>query len=313
MLFHNVGGYACTVPEPFPAAPAMMYDLASLTKVVCTVPLVLLARERAALSLEDPVARWLPKYPERRTTVWHLLTHTSGLPEHRPFFESHSGREAIEAAVYEEAALSVPAGEVRYSDLGFMVAGWVLEACLDKPLDELFAAEVAGPFGMKRARFRPEQARLTAATELNGDQRLTPTLVWGEVHDGNAWALGGIAGHAGLFATVRDLLPFARSLLDPSAGALLSPESVELMSRLQAESGADARGLGWRLRPPNTWGQWPESTLWHTGFTGTSLLVDRERGVAVVLLTNAIHPHRRPADQQGLRADVHSLVAEALP
>ena len=194
-----------------------------------------------------------------------MLTHTSGLVEHRPFYASYRGRGEVEAAVYKEAAGSAPGDEVCYSDLNFMLLGWALEACFSQPLDEVFSAQVAGPLGMPAKRFCPP-ARLA---------------------------------------------DFVQSLLQAGPGGVLPPSSVEEMGTLQAESDSDVRGLGWRLRPSG-WGSWPEGTMWHTGFTGTSLLVDRPRGVAVILLSNAIHPRRRLDEQAAFRAEVHRLVADAL-
>jgi CubicO group peptidase (beta-lactamase class C family) len=129
------------------------------------------------------------------------------------------------------------------------------------------------------------------------------------VHDGDAHALGGVAGHAGLFAPLDDLVAFARHLLAPD-GRVLTAADLEAMATRRAGHGADVRGLGWRLAPEG-WGDWPEGTLWHTGFTGTSLLVSPPAGLAVVLLTNAIHPARRLEEQRELRAELHRLVREA--
>ena len=336
------GGYACVVGEPVPATIDTAYDLASLTKVVGTVTLALIAVERGSLDLDDPVARWLPSYPRQETTLRHLLTHTAGLVDHRPFYIELEGRDQIEAAIYEEAKTTAPGSQVVYSDLGYMLLGWVLEACYGVRLDEVFEALVARPLGLTRAGFRPisrqgsgdaadarsaatagadaptsshvasppaASLRRVAATELDGDQRAGPGLIWGEVHDGNAYALGGVSGHAGLFAPVGELARFVHRVLVP--GAVLSSESVALMSSRQAGTGDDVRGLGWRLAPTG-WGPWPAQTIWHTGFTGTSLLVAPELGAAVVLLTNGVHPHRRLEDQAAMRARIHSLLAEAL-
>ncbi len=314
------GGYACVIGEPVPTTLETSYDLASLTKVVCTVTLALVARQRGALDLDDPVTRWLPRYPQEKTTLRHLLTHTAGLVDHRPFHDNLQGREQIEAAIYEEARVATPGSPVCYSDLGYMLLGWVVEECFGLGLEEAFGALVARPLGMTRAQLRPLAGRKAgvdveatlrqiAATELDGDQRSGRELIWGEVHDGNAYALGGVSGHAGLFAPLADLVRFVQSILVP--GAVLSPASVALMSTRQAASGEDIRGIGWRLEPVR-WGPWPPQTIWHTGFTGTSLLVALEPGVAVVLLTNSVHPHRRLEDQAAMRAHIHSLVAEAL-
>lgn len=307
------GGHACAVPEVVPTTLETSYDLASLTKVVCTVTLVLVAAERGALDLDDPVTRWLPRYPQEPTTVRHLLTHTAGLVDHRPFYLTLADRASIEAAVLAEAKDAVAGGTVRYSDLGYMLLGWVVEACFGQPLDVVFAKEVAAPLGLHRTHFCPPagERRLTAATELDGDQRLGPGLVWGEVHDGNAHALGGVSGHAGLFAPLRDLARFAGTLVASQPGDVLSAESIRLLGRRQAVAGDDVRGMGWKLEPRD-WGPWPPGTFWHTGFTGTSFLVAPAAGVAVVLLTNAVHPQRRLEQQAAVRAEVHRLLAEAL-
>jgi CubicO group peptidase (beta-lactamase class C family) len=325
------GGYACVVGRPVPTAFETSYDLASLTKVVCTVTLALMASEQGALDLDDPVVRWLPEYPQPLATLRHLLTHTAGLVDHRPFYATLRGRAQIEPAIYDVARSATPGGPVCYSDLGFMLLGWVLEACFGMALDETVAALVARPLGLTRAGFRPAargrdmagpvssgsalaghasaDLHEIAATELDGDQRPTPELIWGEVHDGNAYALGGVSGHAGLFAPVADLTRFVQRALVPDG--LLSARSIALLASRQAGDADDVRGIGWRLEP-NVWGNWPTGTIWHTGFTGTSLLVVPERGTAVVLLTNSIHPRRRLEDQAAVRATVHRLLAGAV-
>ena len=310
VLFAGHGGMASRIGTPRPITETTSYDLASLTKVVCSVTLALVLEGHGVLSFEDPVRRFLPGFARPETTLHHLLTHTSGLVAHRPFFESLSGRAAIEDAVLKEAAGSTPTGDVLYSDLNFMLLGWVLESCLRARLENVFVTEVADRLGMNRTRFLPDSDEETAATELDGDQRLVPGLVWGEVHDGNCYALGGVAGHAGLFAPLDDLVGFTRHLLAPD-GRVLTPAMLEAVSTPQAGRSPDIRGLGWRLAP-ESWGPWPDETVWHTGFTGTSLLVSRPLGIGVVLLSNAIHPHRRPEEQAEMRAVVHRLVRQAL-
>ena len=312
-VFTAWGGFARVVGVPEPLRRSTLFDLASLTKVVATVPLALLLAERGEWRLDDPVWRWLPGYPRREVTLLQLLTHTSGLIPHRPFFESLRGKAAIRRAVFAEAAGAAPPGAVCYSDLNFMLLGWALEACRGERLDHLVRAALTEPLGMTRTRFVPPPGErpLCAATELNGDQRLEPGLIQGVVHDGNAAALGGIAGHAGLFAPLDDLVVYATALLNPASHPVLSPASLGRLGRRTAASDADVRSIGWRLSPSG-WGSWPDGTYWHTGFTGTSLLVSPRRGAAVVLLMNGVHPRRRPDAQARVRAAVHVLVDQAL-
>ena len=314
VLLRAFGGCSLVVGERIETTRDTVYDLASLTKVVCTVTLSLLQAERGVWSLDDPLARWLPGYPRPDTTLRELLTHTSGLVPHREFYRRARGVREICRLVFAEAAADdVVPGTVSYSDLNYMLLGWALVRATGTPLATLFRDEVAEPLGMPRTRFRPPGSwrRAIAATELDGDQRLEPGLVWGEVHDGNTWALGGISGHAGLFGPADDLARFAGALLAPDRHPLLSRASIDEMTRLQAGAPPDVRALGWRL-DASEWGAWPSSTYWHTGFTGTSLLVAPETGIAVVLLAGGVHPVRRLEEVGELRRVVHTLIAEAV-
>jgi CubicO group peptidase (beta-lactamase class C family) len=297
--------------EPVPADAETLFDLASLTKVVATLPLVLLLHQRGQWSIDDPVARWLPGAPRSPVTISQCLLHISGLVPHRPYYETCAGPAEIKQAVIAELADAVP-GPVRYSDLGFMLLGWAVEECAGEPLADLAAGEIFGPLGMTSTGYRPRAPLVRiAATEADGDQRAGAGVVWGQVHDGNAFALGGISGHAGLFGTAGDLGRFASALLTPDRHPVLSAETLALMTARRAGEGAEARVLGWRLRP-EAWGDWPEGTIWHTGFTGTSLLIAPAFGVAVVLLSNAVHPVRRLDQIGAFRAQVHRAIRDAL-
>ena len=313
-LLRITGGWSCVVGERIPTTRETIYDLASLTKVLVSVPLALELAQRAAWNLDDHAARWLPGFPREDITLRELLTHTSGLVPHREFYRLGRGVETIREAVFAEAAEDDPApAPVSYSDLNYMLLGWALSRCAGLPLEQLYADVVAAPLGMRRTRFRPpaSERRLIAATELDGDQRLVPGLIWGEVHDGNAWALEGVSGHAGLFAPADDLGRFASALLEPERHPVLTPQSLAEMTRRQAGAPPEVRALGWRL-DASEWGDWPPSTYWHTGFTGTSLLVAPAFGVAVILLMGGVHPQRRPDDQAALRQRIHHRLAESL-
>ncbi|MGH3154667.1 MAG: serine hydrolase domain-containing protein [Streptosporangiaceae bacterium] len=296
---------------PVPADAGTLFDLASLTKVVVTLPLVLLLHQRSRWSIDDQVSRWLPGAPKSPVTISDCLLHAAGLVPHRPYYATCAGPAEIRRAVTAELAGAVP-GPVSYSDLSFMLLGWAVEECAGQPLDALAGREVFRPLGMTSTGYRP-QAPLEriAATEADGDQRAGSGVVWGEVHDGNAFALGGVSGHAGLFGTAADLGRFATALLRPDRHPVLSAETIALMTARRAGAGAEARVLGWRL-DPEAWGRWPDGTIWHTGFTGTSLLVAPALDVAVVLLTNAVHPVRRLEATSALRASLHRAIRDAL-
>jgi serine-type D-Ala-D-Ala carboxypeptidase len=305
------GPWAGGPDAPIPAEPDSLFDLASLTKVVATLPLALLLHQRRQWSIDDPVSRWLPAAPSSPVTISDCLLHTAGLVPFRQYYRTSSDPAELKRAVMAELA-NAAVGPVSYSDVGFMLLGWAVETCVGEPLAQIFAREIAGPLGMTSTGYLPKaQRQRIAATEANGDQRAGSGLIWGEVHDGNAFALGGVSGHAGLFGTVADLGRFVAALLEPDHHPVLSGDTIALMSSRQAGMGPEARVLGWRVRP-DQWGSWPEGTIWHTGFTGTSLLVAPALGVAVVLLTNAVHPVRRAAETAQFRAAVHQAVRKAL-
>jgi CubicO group peptidase (beta-lactamase class C family) len=313
-LLRAFAGAANVVGERVPTTRETIYDLASLTKVVVTVPLVVLFAQERRWRLDDPLAQHLPGYPRAATTLRQLLTHTSGLVWHREFYRHANGRDEMREAVFAEAASpDVTPGPIEYSDLNFMLLGWALEAVSGLPLDRLFAERIAAPLGMREAGFRPgpELQRRIAATELDTDQRLAPGLVWGEVHDGNAFAAGGVSGHAGLFAPADDVGRFASPLLRPEHHPVLDWASIAEMTRYQAGAPPDVRALGWRL-DAGEYGSWPPSTYWHTGFTGTSLLVAPDAGIAVVLLLGGVHPARRLEETNEVRRAVHRRIADAL-
>jgi serine-type D-Ala-D-Ala carboxypeptidase len=293
------------------AEPESLFDLASLTKVVATLPLALLLHQRGSWSIDDPVARWLPEAPQSPVTISDCLLHSAGLVPFRQYYLTCANPAEIKQAVIAELA-GAAVGPVSYSDVGFMLLGWAIEHCAGQPLADLFAREVAGPLGMTSTGYLPQAPRRRiAATEADGDQRTSAELIWGEVHDGNAFGLGGVSGHAGLFGTAADLGRYAGALLRPGRHPVLSAATIALMTSRRAGGDTDPRVLGWRIRP-SEWGDWPEDTIWHTGFTGTSMLIAPALDVAVVLLTNAVHPVRRLGETGQFRAKVHRAVRTAL-
>ena len=305
------GPWAGSPETSVPAERSSLFDLASLTKVVATLPLVLLLHPRRQWNIDDPISRWLPGASSSAVTISDCLLHIAGLVPFRQYYCTSGDPAEMKRAVIAELD-SAAVGPVSYSDVGFMLLGWAVETCTGEPLAQLFAREIAGPLGMTSTGYLPRaQRQRIAASEANGDQRTAAGLVWGEVHDGNAFALGGVSGHAGLFGTVADLGRFAAALLEPDHHPVLSADTIALMTGRRAGIGAEARVLGWRERP-DQWGNWPEGTIWHTGFTGTSLLIAPALDTAVVLLTNAVHPVRRLAETTQFRAEVHQAVRAVL-
>jgi len=291
------------------------YDLASLTKVVATLPSILRLAAAGEVALDDTVGRffsgagWFQTPSVVDATVRSLLSHTAGLPAWRPLFAQVANRRTALAAVLQ-SPVERP-GEVVYSDLGFMLLGAIVERVAHERLDAFARREVFEPLGMVETDFGPLAGVPVAATE---DCGWRDRVLEGEVHDENAAVWDGVAGHAGLFGTAADLARYARAWLrsDPQvAPAGLWAEATREQAR--AADGA-RRGLGWALPPAP--GAADEGFMGrgaagfgHTGFTGTSLWIDPGAGRAVVLLTNRVHPRRgSPAAVQQLRRAVHEAV-----
>ncbi|GGS83773.1 hypothetical protein GCM10010156_48020 [Planobispora rosea] len=303
------------LPERPPVRHDSLFDLASVTKLFTTAVVLSLA-EDGLVGLDEPVAGLLPAcyggHPE--ITLRHLLTHTAGLPPGRRADREIPGEGPEVHAARMECVLSTAplhaAGErYLYSDVGMITVGRVAELAGGAPLDVLVRSRVTGPLGLADTVYRPGGPLLsrTVATEYKAE-RSRPGCVRGEVHDETAYGLGGVAGHAGIFSTAGDLLRFAETLRT-GGEPVLRPDTVAEMTRDQGIEGDGFRhGLGVRIGDPAITGPLP-GAYGHSGFTGTSLVVDPARALTVVLLTNNVHPLRgRP----GIRALRHAVAAEAL-
>ncbi|HEV2452263.1 MAG TPA: serine hydrolase domain-containing protein [Streptosporangiaceae bacterium] len=290
-----------------------VFDVASLTKVVATLPAVLRLASLGEIALEDRVVRFLPCFHgegRELVTVRHLLAHTSGLPAEVPYWRRCDGPEEIRRAIPRTALTHPPGRRVIYSDVGFLLLGLLVEAITAASLDVSVAELVTGPLEMTRTGFRVDAAGVSiAATELQPDG----SALTGVVHDENARALGGVAGHAGLFAPAGDLARYLeRAWLGP-AGEFLSAASRRTATRLQTDGLGGRRGLGWVLRGDAAdflGRRWPRGSLSHTGFTGTCLAGDPASGAWAVLLTNDIHYGRGRGVIQGVREAVFDAWAD---
>mgnify|MGYP002777894350 FL=1 len=292
---YGVGRLDWAAGAPRPDARTL-WDLASLTKVVGTTSAVMQLVAGGRVQLDAPVARYLAEYADRpRVTVRHLLTHTSGLPAWRPLYKEATSPESALALVLATQPDSAPGGRYLYSDLNFILLGAIVARVSGEPLDRYLARHVFGLLAMRDTRFRPDprdRAR-TAPTEF--DPWRQRKLV-GEVHDENAFALGQVAGHAGLFSTGDDLARLARAYLADGrldGRAVFDSATVAAFTRVQ-DTTVSRRALGWETPTGgNSAGHYlGRRAFGHTGFTGTSFWVDPEQGVYVILLTNRVNPTR---------------------
>jgi CubicO group peptidase (beta-lactamase class C family) len=274
------------------------------------------AVERGRLRLDDRVAELLTTWrgeDRAAVTIRDLLEHASGLTAYLPFFRDHQGRTEYEAAIGTLPLEYVPRRQSIYSDLGFILLGFILEDAMEQPLGGQFAA-IEAAVAPAPLRFRPprEWRARAAPTEVD---TWRGRLLAGEVHDENAWALGGAAGHAGLFGTAGASGAFARLALRGLLGepTLASPDAWRRFAALSAVPGS-SRALGWdTMRPTSSCGaRMSASAIGHTGFTGTSLWIDPARRAYVVLLTNRVHPSRDNEALQALRPKVHDAVMDAI-
>jgi len=335
-IFDDALGGAVREPEPHPATLETIYDLASLTKPLITGLLCAQLVERGELSLDNPVADYLPEFDgadKSAITIRNLLTHTSGLPAWRPLYLLTNGAKADVLATIAAEPLQYPPGErVTYSDLGFITLGFLLQRLTGEKLAVLAQSHIFKPLGLQRTFFNPDIAARTgvAACENGntyerdmcerdfagrpyGDWR--NEIIWGEVHDGNAYFLGGAAGHAGLFSTATETLALANQFIG-SRSRLLKPETCELFRQNMTEGLNEARSFAWQLaqtRDSTAGSSLPPEAFGHTGFTGTSCWIDSAHERVFILLTNRTHHRALPfANINSVRREFHTLAVAAL-
>jgi beta-N-acetylhexosaminidase len=316
--------------EPERPGATTIYDLASLTKVVGLVTGVMLAVDEKKLELDAPVQGYVPAFTgpgKERVTVRMLLTHTSGLPAWRPLFREAANRAEAFALVDTTPLGSAPGTVEVYSDLGVIVLTQVLETIYHERLDSLLARRVFEPLGMRETGYLPDPALR---------QRIAPTemdswrghVLRGEVHDENAALMDGVSGHAGLFGSAEDLLTFAEWVIEGwnertsegvKAGSHLTlhsftPSLFHSFTRRQNIVPGSTRALGWDTPSPggSAGTRLSARSFGHTGFTGTSLWIDAERHVAIILLSNRVNPTRDNPRWTPVRGKVADLVITTL-
>jgi beta-N-acetylhexosaminidase len=304
-----------------------IYDLASVTKAMVTTTSTMILVQQKRLDLDAPVTRYLPEFAagaksdpdpswRARVTVRMLLLHDSGLPAHREFYKEAKRRDAIVARVLAEPLVHEPGKQVEYSDLGFILLGEIIERVTGKSLEHYAKQNIFTPLGLQSSQFNPPAKRRSEIAPTEDDKTFRKRLVWGEVHDQNAFVMGGVAGHAGLFSTAGDVAAFAQMILNGGIYAhhrVVSRATIELFTGRQT-IGNSARTLGWDVPadPAATGHFFSLHSFGHYGYTGTSLWIDQERGLFIILLTNRVNPTVENIKIRQARPALHDSVFEAL-
>lgn len=335
IVFRKAYGSRALAPTVEPMTTDTVFDVASLTKAVATAPSILILVEEGKLRLTDPVIRFIPEFAgaereREKITIGQLLTHRAGFPPDDPL-ELYTGTsEEIFTKKYRQPLRSSPGSEFVYSDVGYEVLGELVRRVSGQRLDRFATEHIFRPLGMKDTGFLPLSPRERAG--VRGElfpparipiSRIAPTekreghWMRGEVHDPRAYALGGVAGHAGLFSTAEDLARFCRMILDGGKrghARVLSPLGVEAMTRPHFSGDENVRGLAFDIATSYAklrGDLFPVGSFGHTGFTGTSVWIDPSSETFVVFLSNRLHPDGK-GDVSRLRALVSNVVAAAV-
>ena len=304
-------------------APAVtadtLYDLASLTKVVVTTTMAMILVNEGRLDLDAPVQKFLPGFQgpgKEAVTVRHLLTHSAGLDATAPLYKELRGRAAFVERIEKMDLVYPPGSRSVYSDLGIILLGEILERVASQPLEAFTHERVFEPLGMHDTMFRPPAELLPRIAPTENDP-WRGRVVRGEVHDENAFAMGGVAPHAGLFSTAGDLARLAQMLLNEGVldgRRIVSRETVELFTRKAGIPDSD-RAIGWDTKSAegsSAGTLFSPRSFGHTGFTGTSIWIDPERQLFVILLTNRVYPTRENQLIREARPAVADAVVRAL-
>jgi CubicO group peptidase (beta-lactamase class C family) len=293
-----------------------IFDLASLTKVIATTSLVMQLVERGVLGLDHPIGRWIPEWrgnDREHVTIRALLSHSSGLTAWLPFYRDYTGRQEFQHAICSLPLEYEPGTQSIYSDLGFILLGFIIEDAGRAPFQRQ-AEALLSQISTAPLLFNPPAELRTAIAPTEEDPWRGRRLV-GEVHDENCWALGGAAGHAGLFGTSGAVGDFARAVL----GALAGTDSrlataATARTFVTRAGGAGSRALGWdTMLPTSSCGtKMSPSSFGHTGFTGTTLWIDPVRRIYVVFLTNRVNPARDNTAIQRIRPVLHDAIVDTV-
>ena len=311
ILYCKALGHRMCTPEIKPMQRDTIFDLASLTKPIVTATLIMRCVEEGTVELNAPIQNYLPEFAHPQVTISHLVTHTSGLPAWRAtYLESKNGEEVVNYLC--QIPLDYPTGtQVVYSCLGYILLGKLLEHLTSEPLDALAQKWIFQPLEMDWTRYNPPPtwADKCAATEDSNsfEKRMVDYqphewregVIVGEVHDENAHFLGGVSGNAGLFSTATDMGKFCQMLINGGAG-VLTPNSIKQIATVQTTGLNESRGIGWIILE--------DGSLYHTGFTGTSIRINLKRKMFAILLTNRVHPDASRSGIIDFRVKFHQSI-----
>lgn len=335
VVYHQAFGHAALIPAREPARPETIYDLASLTKPLATTTAVLCLVQDGRLSVDDPIARRVEELKGSaigHATVYHLLTHSAGLPAWRPLYEQMAGKDRctpgvrggpqaeqmVLSLIKQESLATPPGARSLYSDLGFILLGILVERVSGGTLAVFCRERVFEPMGAALFFLGPcgtgsPDRTLVAPTE---DDPWRGRLLRAEVHDENAYALGGAAGHAGLFGTASAVSAVTSHWLDSYAGRsrVLSPDLVRRFVARQTGIAGSSWALGWDTPSmlSSSGSRFAASSFGHLGYAGTSIWVDPTQELEVVLLSNRVHPTRRNEAIKQFRPLIHDVIYEEL-
>jgi CubicO group peptidase (beta-lactamase class C family) len=330
IIAENAIGHLVVKPAKIAVSRDTIYDVASLTKPLITSTIAVRLAAMGAFDLAEPVSKYLPELAgtdKSEVTFVDLLTHRGGFQAWYPLYSQGIGDKAYLAALIKRPLRFEPGTREIYSCLGFITLHFAIERSTGRRMEELALELIFDPLGLRNSLFSPPPSmkyRIAATEWGNSNERRMVAersltfahfrryMIWGEVNDGNAYYMGGMAGNAGLFSTASDVFEIARAYLRADE-RLLPAKMIALTTRNYTLGLEENRGLGWQLqssRPNGPTNMLSEGAYGHTGFTGTSVWIDAERDLIMVLLTNRLHPSVQPINMQSVRRNFHLICVE---
>jgi len=313
-----------TYDKRSPAVTAeTVYDLASVTKVLATTAACMILHDRGFFQLDQPLVESLPEFDgsssgqkdarRRKITLRMLLAHSSGLPAYIKLFQTAHNKDELLSQALQVPLTADPGSRAEYSDIGFILLGQALEKLSGEPLDQFCQREIFAKLNLAHTCFNPPAGPKLAIPPTEDDRTFRHRLIQGEVNDENAFVMGGVAAHAGCFATAFDVSVFAQCLLEGGT-PLVKRETLEIFTRRQDTPTGTSRALGWDTpsQPSQSGKYFSSRSYGHLGYTGTSLWIDPDRQLSVTLLTNRTWPDRGSQSIKQIRPDFHNAVIEAL-